>query len=283
MSRFCRGHIPNTGTHPDAHKLLAAHVAASALPPLPTPDLRSFDGPIADQGQAGSCGAFGFGRQLALFFRANEMTKNWLFADPLLMYALARLQEWAGQVPSIIPPLMDTGVQPALLLKAAQACGFMLWNDDPSYTYPTDFETLSNPKKMAAIVNRPIPPEAAMRAFDQSALQYGLYQGDPTKVGDWVEQCLRNRMPVTFGMQVDEAYEQNSGELVTGIDLANSLGGHDQCIVAVDEHGNFIVDGSWGYAGGNAGVFTIARSVINNPRICDDFQIVKAAPLPEGT
>jgi hypothetical protein len=199
------------------------------------------------------------------------------------MYAQARLQEYAGQPLASIPPLTDSGVQPAHLLKAAQALGFMVWNDDPDFTYPRDTGTLNDPNAMLALVTRSILPEAAMRAFDQSKLTYGLYQGDPTKVADWIEQCLLHRMPVTFGMQVDQAYQDNTGELVTNIDLANSLGGHDQCSLAFDAKGNLIVDGSWGLVAGNAGVFTIARGVINNPAICSDFQIVNAAPLPEGT
>ena len=128
----------------------------------------------------------------------------------------------------------------------------------------------------------PIPPSVAPLAYDQSGLQYGLYQGDPTKVTDWIDQCLLNRMPPTFGMLVDEAYEQNSGEVVTSIDVANALGGHDQCIVAKDANGNYVIDGSWGYVAGNAGVFTISPKVLNNPAICSDFQILRAAPLPEG-
>lgn len=283
MSRFRRGHLPNVGPHPDAHKLLALHVATAPMQPLTSPDLRGFDGPIADQGQAGSCGAFAGGRQLALFLRANGLTENWLFADPRLTYPLAMLQEYAGQDPTRLPPLFDAGVRPASLLKALQACGFVTWGTDPNFTYPTDSATLNDPNKMLALVTALIPPEIAMRAYDQSGLQYGLYQSDPKKVADWVEQCLLNRTPPTFGMIVDSAYENNSGEVVTSIDLANALGGHDQCIVGVDAQGNFLVDGSWGYVAGNAGIFTIARSVINNSDICSDFQIVKAAPLPEGT
>lgn len=282
-SRFCRGHIPNTGQHPDAHALLSLHMATAPMQPLTSPDLRSFDGPIANQGQAGSCGALAFGRQLALFLRANGLTENWLFADPRLTYPLAMLQEYAGQEPGIIPPLRDAGVQPALLLKAVQALGFVVWGQDPNFTYPTDDETLNDAKAMLKLVTTPVPPEIATQAYDQSKLQYGLYQGDPTKVADWLEQCFLNRVTATFAMVVDSAYEQNSGEIVTKIDLANALGGHDQCPVAFDAQGNLVVDGSWGYVAGNAGVFTIARDVINNPQVCSDFQIIKAAPLPEGT
>lgn len=283
MSRFQYGHRRNTGEHPDAHKLLAAHRSSSALAPLPTPDLRSFDGPILSQGQAGSCVTFAGGRQLALYYRANGDSPNWLFPDPRLSYPLARLQQYAGQDPTTIPPLTDGGCEPALYLKAIQACGFILWSDAPEFTYPTDDATLNDPVVMAKLVNAKIPPEVMIRAFDQRDLQYATFQGDATKVTDWIDQCLTSRLAPTFGMVVDSAYEYNTGSVVTNIDLAHGLGNHDQCIVAKDSDGNYVIDGSWGIGVATAGRFAISPAVLNNPAVCFDFQIVQGAPIPEGT
>ncbi len=244
---------------------------------LTSPDLRQFDGPIADQGQAGSCVAFGGGRQLGLFFRANDMTTEWIFPSPLASYALARLQEYAGVTPEHIPPLEDTGSYPALYLRAIQHVGFVRWED---YAYPTDSRTLNDTGKLVQLVNRHPPADVMIEAYDQRGMEYGIYDGDPSRRMDWIAEALMHRMAPTFGMIVDTNFMYNAGGVVRRINLADALGGHDQCIVAV-ENGNVIVAGSWGRDFGANGYVTISADVINDPDICSDFQIVKAAPLPD--
>ncbi len=249
------------------------------LPPLPTPDVRQFNGPIADQGQAGSCVAFAGGRQLGLFWRAMGLTSEWVFPSPRLSYPLARLQEYAGVKPELIPALQDSGCYPSLYLKAIQAVGFVRWED---YAYPTDAATLNNAAKMEALVNRHPPADVMALAYDQKGLEFGIYDGPASGRMDWIRECLLHRMAPTFGMQVDDNYMNNVGGVVKRVDLANSLGGHDQCIVAIDDNDNLVIAGSWGRSFGNKGFVLISPDVINNEDICSDFQIVKAAPLIEA-
>lgn len=261
----------------DGHHLLALVKASAGLPLLSNPDLTQWNGPIADQGQAGSCVAFGGGRQLALFFRAFGLTTDWVFPSPRFLYALARLQEYAGLDPESVPALADVGSMPALYLQAVQNVGFVKWED---FAYPTDPFTLNDPDAMAALVNSKVPPDVVEEAYDQKGLEYAIYQGAPSATMDWIVQCLEARMAPTFGMLVDQNYMNNAGGVIRKIDLNNVLGGHDQCIVAVNSRGNAVVAGSWGTGAGAHGFFELSPDVINNADVCSDFQIVKAAPLP---
>lgn len=269
----------NEGPQPSAAPVLKRHRAVMGLPALSSPDVRPFNGPIVDQGQAGSCVAFAGGRQLGLYWRAMGLTSEWVFPSPRLSYPLARLREYAGVKPEFIPPLQDVGCYPALYLAAIQAVGFVRWED---YAYPTDAATLGSTSKMRALVNKHPPADVIALAYDQKGLEFGLYDGPASGRMDWIRECLIHRMAPTFGMQVDENFMNNVGGVVKRIDLTNSLGGHDQCSVAIDEKGNLVVAGSWGRSFGNKGFVTISPDVINDENICSDFQIVKAAPLPEA-
>lgn len=273
------GWKPNQGQQPSASNVMQRHRAAMLKMPLGSPDLRPFNGPIVDQGAAGSCVAVAGGRQLGLFWRANEMTTEWIFPSPLLGYPLARLQEYMGVKPELIPPLEDTGCYPALYLRAVRAVGFVRWED---YAYPTDSRTLNDPARMEELVNKHPPANVMAEAYDQKGMEYGIYSGPADGRVDWIADCLMNRMAPTFGMMVDANFMNNAGGVVRRIDLSESLGGHDQCIVAVDNVGNVVVAGSWGRDFGEDGYVTISRDVINDPAVCSDFQIVKAAPLPEA-
>jgi hypothetical protein len=269
----------NEGTQPSARPVLRRQRASLPLPPLAEPDLRPFNGPIVDQGAAGSCVAFAGGRQLGLFWRAMGLTSEWVFPSPRLSYPLARLQEYKGTKPELIPPLRDTGSYPALYLQAIQAVGFVRWED---YAYPTDAATLRDARLMESLVNAHPPANVMALAYDQKGMEYGVYDADAKGRLDWIRDCLLNRMAPTFGMQVDDNFMNNVGGVVKRVDLARSLGGHDQCIVAIDERDNVVVAGSWGRSFGNKGYVLVSPDVINNEDICSDFQIVKAAPLIEA-
>jgi hypothetical protein len=277
-SRF-KGYRKNTGSHPSGHAMLAAHKAAAALPPLALPDLRTFNGPILDQGQAGSCVAFAGARQLALFLRANMLTPDWILPSPLWGYVVGRLQEYAGQDPDALPAtaLDDVGTMPAHYLLAIRNLGFVRWADWP---YPTDTATLDNAAKMLALVGEKPPAEVVEKAFPQTGLEYAVYDGPAAERMGWIRDCLLHRLPVTFGHEVDDAYEANTGEVVRSIDVGASLGGHDECIVAINDAGNVIVAGSWTTDFGTAGFTEWSPEAIESDA-CSDFQIVKASPLPE--
>lgn len=275
MNRRCKGYRPNTGSHPSGHALLAARKAAPALPPLTLPDLRAFDGPIFDQGQAGSCVAQAGARQLAIYLRANELTTDWLVPSPLWGYAVGRLQEFAGFDPALVPAeaLDDVGTVPASYLQAIRNLGFVRQSDWP---YPIDANTLNDTEAMLALIRQKPPADVIVKAYAQRELEYAVYDGPANERLAWIIDCLKHRLPVTFGHEVDEAYEENAGQVVRRIDVAHSLGGHDECIVAVNDKGNVIVDGSWGLGFGTAGRTEWSRAAIES-MACSDFQVVTGA------
>lgn len=278
--RFAKGYRPNTGVHPSGHALLAAH-RMRALPPLAQPDLRPFDGSVLDQGAAGSCvGAAGAG-QLALFLRANMLTPDWLPSSIKWNYAIGRLQQYAGLNPDALPPdaLDDVGTEPALFLQAVRNLGFVLQADWP---YPTDATTLNSQAKMLAIVGEKPPADVVLKAYPQTGLEYAVYDGPTSGRMAWIIDCLKHRLPVTFGHEVDDAYENNLGDIVRSIDVANTLGGHDELIVAVNARGNAIVKGSWGPSFGAFGYTEWTPALIESAAACSDFQVVRGATVPEA-
>lgn len=277
--RFGKGYRPNTGSHPSGHALLAAHRLA-ALPPLALPDLRAFDGPVLDQGQAGSCVAQAGAGQLALFLRANVLTPDWLLPSPLWGYAVGRLQEYAGQDPDSLPAsaLDDVGTMPAHYLQAIRNLGFVL---QAAWPYPTDTATLNSEAAMLKLVGQSPPPDVTVKAFAQKSLQYAVFDGPASGRMAWIIDCLKHRLPVTFGHEVDDAYEGNTGEVVSHVDVANSLGGHDELIVAVNSRGNVIVKGSWTTDFGAGGYTEWTPALIESSAACSDFQIVTGAVVPE--
>jgi hypothetical protein len=278
--RFAKGYRRNVGVHPSGHALLAAH-KLKALPPLTSPDLRPFNGPILNQGNLGSCVAFAGARQLALFLKANDLTTEWILPSPLWGYAIGRLQEYAGTDPDLLPAtaLDDVGTMPAHYLLALQRLGFVRWAD---WAYPTDTATLDDGAAMLALCHKQPPAEVVLKAYAQKELEYGLFEGAPSERMAWIIDCLRHRLPMTFGHEVDDAYEANSGQVVQSIDVANSLGGHDECIVAVNKAGNVIVAGSW-TADFGAGGYTEWSPAAIESDACSDFQVMRGATVPEAT
>lgn len=278
--RFGKGYRPNTGSHPSGHALLASH-KLRALPPLPLPDLRPFDGPLENQGQAGACVGAAGADQLALFLRANMLTPDWLPASIKWGYAIGRLQQYAGQDPDTLPAdaLDDVGTEPAKYLQAMRALGFVLQADWP---YPTDLATLDSEAAMLRVVAEKPPADVVLKAYAQKDLEYGLYEGTAAGRMAWITDCLKHRLPVTFGHEVDDAYESNVGQVVHAIDVANSLGGHDELIVAVNSRGNVIVKGSW-TADFGAGGYTEWSPAAIASAACSDFQAVRGAVPPVAT
>lgn len=277
--RFGKGYRPNTGSHPSGHALLAAH-RLSVPSPLALPDLRPFDGPVENQGQAGSCVGAAGADQIPLFLRANMLTPDWIRLSILWNYAVGRLQEYAGQDPDSLPAnaLDDVGTQPAHFLQAIRNLGFVLQADWP---YPMDLATLDDQAAMLRIVGQSPPAEVVRKAYAQKDLQYAVFDGPASGRMAWIIDCLKHRLPVTFGHEVDDAYEGNTGEVVSHVDVANSLGGHDELIVAVNSRGNVIVKGSWTTDFGAGGYTEWTPALIESSAACSDFQIVTGAVVPE--
>lgn len=274
---YAKGYRKNTGTHPSGHALLASH-RLRALAPLALPDLRPFDGPVVDQGAMGSCVAQAGADQLALFLRANMLTPDWIRPSPLWGYAVGRLQEYAGLDPDALPAdaLDDVGTMPAHYLQAIRNVGFVRAE---AWPYPTDQATLTDEGKMAALARQKPPADVVLRAYPQTGLEYAVYDGPASGRMAWIIDCLKHRLPVTFGHEVDDAYELNSGDVVRTIDVANTLGGHDELIVAVNNRGNVIVKGSWGTGFGGFGYTEWTPALIESAA-CSDFQIVRGAAVP---
>jgi hypothetical protein len=265
------GYLQSKRVAPPAHDLLRARMRTVA--PLPSPDQSAFVGSILDQGAAGSCSGFGTVAALDQYQRANGIVSPKL-ASPLWLYKIARLQEWAGLRPDAIPALTDSGAEPDLLFRAAERLGLVSWED---YPYPTDPTTLHDEGKMARVVNQPVAPWLSADAYDLRGMQWRTIPVGPGSL-DMIAQALQHRLGVAFGMTVDTAYMNSSGEVITRINLSDPYaGGHWQCITAVESGAVLKVRSSWGESSGKDGFYFLSRSVVENPRVCTEFVVVDFA------
>lgn len=248
------------GTDQPAHHLLAARRTAA---PLTDPDLTPFCGPILDQANAGACVAFALTRALQLSWAANGGPALQL-VSPRQLYWDARVAEYLDQPPPAT--LDDTGSEPRLMMSSAQALGFVPWSACPYVGTAADNSTQPDPAVYEA-------------AWDARGLQYALVTEVGAERVQRVAQALRNRMPVTFGINCDRAFLDNTGQVITSIDTSNLVGGHDICIVRVNSDNSVRFANSWTTDWGDGGFGTLALSVFGDPSIVSDVYVLSIAPV----
>jgi hypothetical protein len=257
------------------HQMLMRASKRRATQLLAKPSLREFRGTRRYQGAAGSCGAFALCRALQLFFAANGH-EGVPFASPLDLYAKGRLEEWKGWDPADVPPLDDTGIQPRLLLQAAKEVGFL---PQASYAYPEDQETLEDPVRMLDLVNQPPP----MNAYVDSYSQRGLEWARIVEVGEAraraVESALRNRIPVTFGVQVDVDFLENAGEVIESVNQYELQGGHMITVLEVNAMGDIVFDNWWRSWGRDDGTGVMQRSLFGSKWVSDVLMLMSAPAM----
>jgi|FreactcultureFD7_1027221.scaffolds.fasta_scaffold00819_5 hypothetical protein len=268
---YGKGYLVSQVVTPPANDLIKCQM--QEVSPLPAPDQTAFVSEILNQGQAGSCTGFGTTAMFEQMFGA--IGRKMPLCSPHWFYDIGRLASFAGKDPAKIPALQDTGAQPSLLYSAATKLGIVSWSD---YPYPTDESMLNDAAKMAKVVAGKPSPSVAEKAFSMRGMTWGSIKVGPGAV-KLIADALQHRCGVALGMFVDSAYEQNSGEVITSIDINDpNGGGHWQAIVAVS--GNVVkIRNSWGPNAGKDGYFYVAASVIENPEIVGEIQVVRTIPV----
>lgn len=259
---------------PMAHDMLRAR--AKAVSPLPLPDQSAFVNSILDQGAAGSCVGFGTVGGFDQYQRANGVV-NPVLASPNYLYKLGRLQEYAGEDPTTIPPLEDTGAEPDLLYRAMNRAGYVSWTIDP---YPTDPKVLYDDAAMAKIVNAPIAPTLMQQAYDLQGMRWHAIPVGPGAFS-MVASALQHRLAVCFGMFVDSAYMASKGQVISSIDIFDPAGGgHWQATVAA-QSSVLKIRSSWGVASGKSGFYYLAQPVVEDSSVVSEILVLDfAAPVP---
>jgi hypothetical protein len=272
------------GTYPKARHVLGSRPSRmGALPLLAKPNHFPFRGRRIDQLNANSCVAFDMARRMQLFFAANGQG-GVILPSALDMYFKGRAEDYAGTDPDLRPGLRDDGTIPLNMLKAVSAQGFVLEQDYPYSDHPD---------RIAA------EPPASL--YVKSYAQHGLRWGHIDELGaarvSRVADALRHRCPVGFGMTVDEAFQENSGQRVTSIDGNRIVGGHMMTVLAVldaqliaefrdsihlpsdAQPGDILTDQWWGSDWGlpGSGLGVIAGSLFGSPWV-DDVSMLEAVP-----
>lgn len=275
------------GNYMQGHHLMAVRKTHNGLDNLAKPSLLEFRGTRIDQGGVGSCVAFATTRNMQLWCAANGYQKNFLPA-PGPLYYNGRCEEFAGTDPTKVPPMQDTGTEPRLMMTAVQGLGFVPWSVSP---YSDDL----------GYINTQPSPKIYDKSFAQRGLQWAIINEiGRTRLAS-VKQALRSRMPVSFGMQVDEAWMNNHGERVTKVNGLNLVGEHMMAVLAVlDEEliaqykgvlglpsnvqvDDVIVDNWWGLGTGDNGWgtkdgFGVISSDVFSSTWLYDFTIFEALP-----
>ena len=236
------GYLPSEGVPPlDEQERLAQ--AALAGPPAPAKapaypsscDLRDFNGdnlitPIRDQGQCGSCVAFGSCAAVegTLRFEERDPSLDVDLSEAYLYYCVA-----AGQGRTCHPP--NDGWYPKVALEAIKTDG--------------------------------VPDEACFpyTAGDQPCGACSDWQARATKIAAWqplddatqMKQWISSHGPAVASMKVYEDFQHYAGGVYSYVTGA-AMGGHCICIVGYDDADGFwIGKNSWGSGWGEGGFFQI--------------------------
>ena len=242
------GHIPDAAEYVSAdllHRNAVELVRGVALPR--EVDLRHLFQPVEDQGDRGACVGFAVGAAIEAMGYPGRCSK-------LALYTGARAVE--TPYPMVI---YDEGCMPRLLLRA-------LMDPAGSCLVPEDVWPYSER------VDLRLPLDVYQHADGASIDYHRIGAADRVTT---VQAALAMGRPVPFAMEVDQAYEDNAGELYTG-PRGKSLGSHMQCIVGYGPNG-FLVRNSWGTGWGSSGYAWVASPVVASAQ-CSDFYVITRVP-----
>lgn len=184
--------------------------------------------------------------------------------SPMFIYLNARLQEWAGEDVTKVPPLEDGGCYPRLAMKALQQVGFCKEEDWPFH--PSN-RTVYPPRKIYK------------RAYDQRLLEYERIDStDEERIED-IRASLHNGWPVGIALLVDRPFTEHQGaEPIEEVDITRPVGGHMLSLLAHDGAGNSIVDNWWTDWGTSTGLGYLSDRLVCSAAVGDIYR-VKAARM----
>lgn len=213
----------------------------------PSVDLRSrFPAPW-DQGQLGSCTAFGITGVVA-FLHGFGGSQLWLYYEERKAEGTVR---------------QDAGAEIRDGIKVVSKLGL-----PPEAAWPYDVAKF-----------RKAPPAAATKAAKQELVtEYQRLSG----LADYLD-CLASGFPVVLGSTLYPDFESDavasSGLVPMPKPGEKPIGGHCFALVGYDQYSRlFLCRNSWGPGWGQGGYFRMPYDYIGDPKLTDDAWVVKAAP-----
>jgi hypothetical protein len=170
------------------------------------------------------------------------------------LYSIGRSQEYAGANPDTVPPLVDRGSYPALVLEAARKLGFVPWELDPFGPAGSKFKDHNAATAELADINARPPSTALRNGIDQSGLRwfdasYTSGEARSRAIADGMNAA--RPIPFIIGMDVDTPFLWHRGsEPIRDIDPARIEGGHMLEIVEILPGGHALIDNWWDDWGG---------------------------------
>ena len=213
---------------------------------------------VRDQGNTSSCE--GQGWSSAVFLRAAIAGAPIEHPSAAALYALALESDQGPK-----SPLLDEGTYArtiAYILATEGVCAESRWT----------FDRLLEPG--GANVARP-PWDVLQAGSDARITGYAAVLSTGAQRCSDLRDALAKGFPVTFGAEVDQAFEDGQFETYGGL-TGPSLGGHCMCIVGY-EPGRFRILNSWGPNWNDHGFYWASDSWIGSDT-CSDFWSLDVAP-----
>jgi len=229
------------------------------VPPTlpPSVDLRTYDSPIQDQGQLGSCTGNAIAGIIDLLDK--KASKN-LTVSRLFIYYQERLIEGTVNY--------DSGAYIRDGIKAVNQYGAPLES-----VWPYIISRFSTRPSTAAYTDAAKRKAGAYQKIttQTTGIKTALNQGYPVVIGFDVYASFEGHANTTTGMM---PYPQAGEQL---------LGGHAVAVVGYDDNlngGRLICRNSWGVSWGDHGYFYMPYAVTNNASMSSDFWIITSVTNP---
>lgn len=244
-----RGYLPD---EPDERDFDAsARFGAPRGLPASATALLEHAGDAVNQVHTSSC----VGQAIKKAIRARQSFKGRGIVDPsaLAIYA-------GGQ--AALEKFEDAGCYPRDAMKWIREMGVALEKD-----WPFD------PAK--ATVK---PPWHVMQEATRLVVfeWWRIFAEGPSR-SDAVAKALADGVPVVFGAQIDQAFDEYSGGVIAGWDPESELDGHMSCLLGYETGDDgkraFVGINSWGTGWGETGLYRIHEDALASPR-CTDFYAV---------
>jgi hypothetical protein len=201
-----------------------------------------------------------------LVWRWSRLNGDTKAIEPSAMHAWAeaRLQQYAGKDPAVVPPLVSVGVHADIAMDSARKKGFVRWD--------------SWPWSPSLACVKP-PPSVAARAFGARAFEYYQAFGLGQARVEAAAQAMTRRHTVGVCMLVDDAFMAHLGNgIVTHIDT-RAAEGHAMSVLAIDFTRGAALLENWWEAWGNAdGQAWVSLDLLGDPSVVPNIYAIRFAP-----